>query len=194
MRRFIIGAAALAGLAATPVVCLAADTYTLDPMHIWVTFGIKHGAWGSTVLGRFDKAEGEIILDRDDVTKSSVKATVDATTINTNFAKRDSDLKGPDFLNAAEFPTMTFVSTKIEKTGDKTGTITGNLTLAGVTKPVVLNATFDGEAPMGPNKIDHLGFSATGDLDVNDFQIKKAIQFHFGPKVEIRIEVEANKK
>jgi len=83
---------------------------------------------------------------------------------------------------------MTFVSTKIERTGDKTGTITGNLTLTGITKPMVLNATFVGEAP------GHVGFSAVGEIDINDYQMKKAIQFRFGPKIEIRIEAEANKK
>jgi polyisoprenoid-binding protein YceI len=192
MRRFMIRTAVLAGLAALPAASFAAETYTLDPAHVWVTFGIKHGPFGATVLGRFDRASGEIVFDRDDVTRSSVRATVDATTINTNFARRDADLKGPDFLNAAEFPAMTFVSTKIEKTGDKTGVITGNLTLAGVTKPMVLKATFDGEAPMGPT--NHVAFSAFGEIDINDFQIKKAIQFHFGPKIEIRIEAEANRK
>lgn len=192
MRQFIIGTVVLAGLAVMPAASFAAETYTLDPQHVWVTFGIKHGPFGATVLGRFDRASGEIVFDRDDVTRSSVKATVDATTINTNFARRDADLKGPDFLNAAEFPTMTFVSTKIEKTGDKTGVITGNLTLAGVTKPMALKATFDGEAPMGPT--NHIAFSAFGEIDINDFQIKKAIQFRFGPKIEIRIEDEANRK
>jgi polyisoprenoid-binding protein YceI len=127
-----------------PAATFAAEIYAIDPAHIWVTFGIKHGPAGATVLGRFDRASGEIVFDRDDVTKSSVKASVDATTINTNFRQRDADLKGPDFLNAAEFPAMTFVSTKIEKTGDRTGIITGNLTLAGVTKPFALKATFDG--------------------------------------------------
>jgi polyisoprenoid-binding protein YceI len=174
-----------------PAASFAAETYTIDPTHIWVTFGIKHAKW-ATVLGRFDRAGGEIVFDRDDVTKSGVKATVDATTINTNFARRDADLKGPDFLNAAEFPVITFVSTKIERTSDKTGTIIGNLTLTGITKPMALKATFAGEAPMGPT--NHVGFSAVGEIDINDYQIKKAIQFGFGPKIEIRIEAEANKK
>jgi polyisoprenoid-binding protein YceI len=197
MRQFIIGSAvlaglALAGLAAAPAVSVAAETYAIDPAHVFVTFGIKHGPFGATVLGRFDKADGEIVFDRDDVTRSSVKASVAATSIDTNFARRDADLKGPDFLNAAEFPVMTFVSTKVEKTGDKTGIITGNLTLAGVTKPLALKATFAGEAPAGG--ADHVGFSAVGEIDINDFQIKKAIQFRFGPKIEIRIEAEANRR
>ena len=192
MRQFIIGSVVLAGLAMMPAASFAAETYAIDPVHIWVTFAIKHGPAGAMVLGRFDRASGEIVFDRDDVTRSSVKAAVDAKTINTNFAQRDADLRGPDFLNAAEFPVMTFVSTKIEKTGDKTGIITGNLTLTGITKPVALKATFAGEAPMGPT--NHVGFSAAGEIDINDFQMKKAIQFRFGPKIEIRIEAEANKK
>jgi polyisoprenoid-binding protein YceI len=191
MRRFIIGSIALASLAAVPSASFAAETYAIDPAHIWVTFGIKHGPW-AIVLGRFDKVSGDIVLDRDDVTKSSVKATIDANTINTNFAKRDADLKGPDFLNVAEFPVITFESTKVERTGDKTGTITGNLSLAGITKPMVLHAVFDGEGQLQSNT--HVGFSSTGEIDINDFQIKKAIQFRFGPKIEVRIEAEANKK
>jgi polyisoprenoid-binding protein YceI len=194
MKQFIIGSVVLATLAVMPVYslpALAAETYTIDPQHIWVTFGIKHGPW-AVVLGRFDRASGEIVFDRDDVTKSGVKASVDARSINTNFARRDADLKGPDFLNAAEFPAMTFVSTKVEKTGDKSGTITGDLTIAGVKKPVALKVTFAGEAPMGP--INHVGFSAVGEIDINDYRIKKAIEFGFGPKIELRIEAEANKK
>jgi polyisoprenoid-binding protein YceI len=191
MKRFIIGSVLLAPLAAMPVASFAAETYTIDPQHIWVTFGIKHGPWAA-VLGRFDRATGEIVFDRDDVTKSSVKASVDTRSINTNFARRDADLKGPDFLNAAEFPAMTFVSTKVEKTGDKTGTITGDLTIANVKKPVALKVTFAGEAPMGPT--NHVGFSAVGEIDINDYRIRKAIEFGFGPKIEIRIEAEANRK
>jgi polyisoprenoid-binding protein YceI len=191
MRRFIIKSVVLAGLAMMPAASFAAETYVIDPAHVWVTFSIKHGPW-ATALGRFDRAGGEIVFDRDDVTKSSVKATVEATTINTNFARRDADLKGPDFLNAAEFPTITFVSTKIERTGDRTGIITGDLTLTGITKPVAFKATFAGEAPMGPT--NHVGFSAVGEIDINDYQLSKAIQFRFGPKIEIRIEVEANRK
>src|SRR5262249_25628087 len=114
MRRIIIGFVVLAGLAVVPAASFAAEPYSIEPVHVWVTFAIKHGPW-ATVLGRFDRASGEIVFDRDDVTKSGVKATVDATTINTNFARRDADLKSPDFLNAAEFPVITFVSTKIER-------------------------------------------------------------------------------
>jgi polyisoprenoid-binding protein YceI len=181
----------LAGLAMMPATSFAAEIYAIDPAHVWVTFGIKHGPFGATALGRFDRAGGEIVFDRDDVTRSSVKASVDATSISTNFARRDADLKGPDFLNAAEFPAITFVSTRIERTGENTGTITGNLTIAGVTKPMTLKAAFAGDAP---GAAGHIGFSAIGEIDINDFQIKKAIQFRFGPKIEIRIEVEANRK
>jgi polyisoprenoid-binding protein YceI len=189
MRQFIIGSAVLAGLAAVPA---AAETYAIDTAHVFVTFGIKHGPFGATVLGRFDRASGEIVFDRNDVTKSSVRASIDPNSIDTNFPRRDADLKGPDFLNTAEFPAMTFVSTKVEKTGDRTGTITGDLTLAGVTKPLVLKTTFAGDAPGGP--ANHIGFSAVGEIDINDFQIKNAIKNRFGPKIEIRIEAEANRK
>jgi polyisoprenoid-binding protein YceI len=192
MRRFIIGSAVLAGLAVAPAASVAADVYAIDPAHVFVTFGIKHGPFGASVLGRFDRAGGEIVFDRDDVSRSSVKAAVDATTISTGFPRRDADLKGPDFLNAAEFPAITFVSTRVEKTGDRTGTITGDLTLMGVTKPLVLKATFAGDAPSGP--ASHVGFSAAGEIDINEFQIRKAIQFGFGPKIEIRIEAEANRR
>jgi len=191
MKRFIIGSVMLASFVAMPVASFAAETYVIDPQHIWVTFGIKHGPW-AVVLGRFDRASGEIVFDRDDVTKSGVRASVDTRSINTNFARRDSDLKGPDFLNAGEFPAMTFVSTKVEKTGDKTGTITGDLTIATVKRPMALKVTFVGEAPMGPT--NHVGFSAVGEIDINDYRIRKAVEFGFGPKIEIRIEAEANRK
>ncbi len=114
--------------------------------------------------------------------------------INTNQKARDDHLRSPDFFNAAEFPSMTFESTAIEKTGDKTGKITGNLTLLGVSKPVTLNAAWNAEAPYPfAENIIRTGFSATGAISPADFGMTKVVEFGMGPEVNLMIEVEADR-
>src|SRR5262245_59305491 len=116
----------------------AADSYKIDPQHAWVSFAINHAGW-SNALGKFRTFSGDIVFDKNEVKNRSVKAEIDATSIDTNFTDRDHDLNSPDFLNTAEFPKITFESTGVEKTGDKTGKITGTLTIIGVAKPVTLD-------------------------------------------------------
>lgn len=93
--------------------------------------------------GTFKKWEGEVMLDRDDVTKSSVNVSIDVSSIDTRIEKRDEHLKGADFFDVAKFPKITFKSTKVEKTGDKTLKLIGDLTMHGVTKSVTLPVTID---------------------------------------------------
>lgn len=172
-----------------------ADTYEIDPQHAWVTFKIGHTGW-SNAHGLFRTVSGKIVFDKADVTKSSVQVDIDATSISTNFAQRDSDLQSPDFLNASEFPTITFASTAVEKTGDKTGKVTGDLTIAGISKPVTLDVTWNGESPLPWDKNTvKTGFSASGAFNVVDaFGMKKAAEFGLGPTIDIDIDVEAFKK
>lgn len=164
----------------------AADSYKIDPVHTWVNFTVSHGGWAAAT-GQFRSVSGEIQFDEDEVTKSSVQVQIDASSVDTNNDARDKHLSSPDFFNSAEFPKITFESTSIEKTGDNTGTITGNLSMLGVSKPVMLNATF--------NKADDgkVGFSAVGELTPADFGMAKVAGFGMGPNVKFTIEVEAKK-
>jgi polyisoprenoid-binding protein YceI len=147
-------------------------TWKIDPVHSGIEFRIAH-LGVSHVSGSFSKPTGIIHWDEKDIAHSSVEATIDATTVNTNQDARDTHLKSPDFFNVAQFPTITFKSTSVKKEDGKIKLV-GDLTLAGVTKPVTL--TVDG--PATPQKGMHdtivSGFSATGTLSRKDF--------NFGPK------------
>lgn len=172
----------------------AADTYQVDPQHAWVSFTINHAGWANA-HGSFDTVSGSIGFDREDVSKSSVSIAVETSSLDTGFADRDRDLLSPDFFNADEFAQITFVSTAIEKTGDNTGRVTGDLTLVGVTKSITLDATFNGEAalPWDANVIK-AGFTASGSFLPADFGMNKVTEFGLGPEVKITIDVEAFKQ
>jgi polyisoprenoid-binding protein YceI len=170
-----------------------ADSYKIDPDHVWVTFTIGHAGW-SNAHGIFHKVNGTLTLDKAAPAKSAVALEIDSNSIDTNSSQRDSDIKTPDFLNLAEFPSITFKSTKIEPTDDKHAKVTGDISIAGVSKPVTLNATFNKEAPLPWDaKTIKIGFSATGVIALADFAQKKALSFGLGPELNLAIDLEAVK-
>ncbi|MBY5852762.1 YceI family protein [Rhizobium ruizarguesonis] len=172
----------------------AADTYDVDPTHAWVSFKINHAGW-SNAHGIFKTVGGTISFDKEDIAKSSISLKLDANSIDTNFDQRDSDLKSPDFLNVEEFPDVTFTSTKIEKTGDKTAKVSGDLSLAGTVKAVTLDVTWNAESPLPWDaKTVKTGFSATGKFNGLDFGLKKLTDFGLGPDLALDIDIEAIKK
>ena len=146
----------------------AGDMFALDKPHTQIKFSVNRGGW-SRVAGWFEKFDGAINFDQANVANSSVEATISTASINTGFAKRDAHLRSPDFFNAKEFPNMTFKSTKVEKTGAKTGKMMGNLTLLGVTKPVTLEVTFNRLAAHPRNKKTFAGFTARGKIKRSDY-------------------------
>ncbi|WP_246688493.1 MULTISPECIES: YceI family protein [unclassified Mesorhizobium] len=192
--RKLIAALAFAGASMLTSAAFA-DNYEIDGQHAWVTFTIKHGIYG-IAHGQFDAVKGSIVMDKADVTKSSVKAEIDVGSIHTAFDQRDNDLKGPDFFNAAEFPAISFESTKVEKVDDKTGKVTGNLTISGVSKEVTLDVKLLNEAPAPWDAtLTKAAFSATGKVSTADFPMAKAAGgFGLGPEVDIVIDLEAVKK
>lgn len=142
-------------------------TYTIDPQHSQVDFGIKHMGI-STVHGRFAIAGGTVNLDEKNVAGSSVTATINVTSVDTGEAARDKHLNSPDFFDTAKFPTATFQSTKIVKTGEGYDVV-GNLQLHGVTKPVTLHMDAPSKEQIGMDKLPHRGFSATTTIHRQDF-------------------------
>ena len=172
-----------------------ADNYAIDGQHSWITFTIKHGIY-AVAHGQFDTVSGDIVFDKKNVAKSSVKAEIAVDSIHTAFDQRDSDLKGPDFFNAAEFPKITFDSTKVDKVGEQEGKVTGNLTIGGVSKEVTLDVVLVNEAPAPWDAtLTKAAFTATGKLSTNDFSLGKAAAgFGLGPDVEIVLDLEAVKK
>ena len=185
--------ALLAGLvAAGPA--FAADNYEIDPTHAWVSFKTNHGSWAKA-HGMFKAVSGTISFDKEDVTKSTLDVTIEAASVDTGHEQRDVHLKSPDYLNVEEFPQITFKSTAIEKTGDNTAKVTGDLTMVGTTKPVTLDVTFNGEAPLPWDaNVIKSGFSATGTVNGVEFGISKMTDFGLGPDLELSIDVEATKK
>ncbi len=180
-------------LAAVPALALAGtSTWTINPAHSHTGFAVKHLVI-STVRGEFGKTTGSVVLDDQDITRSTVEATIDATTINTRVPDRDTHLKSPDFFDVAKYPTLTFKSTKVEKAGDGKLKVTGNLTLHGVTKPI----TLDVEGPTGEIKDPwgntRRGLSATAKLNRKDFGLAWSKMVEAGPVVgdEVSIDLEA---
>jgi polyisoprenoid-binding protein YceI len=170
-------------------------TWKLDPSHTLVEFSAKH-LMITTVKGRFTDVEGVIHADEQDVTKSSVEATLKAVSIDTRTEQRDNHLRSADFLEVEKYPDITFRSTRIEGTR-KEFKLTGDLTIRGVTKPVTLDVTFEGQTkdPWGGERV---GFSASGKIDRREFGLTwnvvlEAGGLTVGNDIKINIEVEAVK-
>ncbi len=152
----------------TGVMSAQATQWKIDPMHSEADFAIKHMAI-STVHGSFHGLSGVITFDPANLTKSSVEATIPVETVDTGVASRDTDLKSPRFFDATKFPTMTFKSNSVHKAGDHYD-VTGDLTLHGVTKQVVLKLEEPGKEQPGMDKKSvHRGFTATTTINRQDF-------------------------
>lgn len=115
----------------------AADTYTIDPIHSSVIFKVKHMGV-SWIYGRFNDVSGEIVWSPEDLSKHSIKAKVKAASVDTNSSARDKDLRGPDFFDTANFPTITFESTGVKESGTDKFEVSGKLTMHGVSKSITI--------------------------------------------------------
>lgn len=190
MKTFISAAVLFASLTSVPAFA-APVAYKVDPAHTSVAFIVNHLGF-SNLIGRFNTSTADLSFDKDAVEKSSLSVTIDAASVDTNHAKRDEHLRSPDFFNAKEFPKLTFKSSKIEKTGDNTGTLTGDFTMLGVTKPVVLTVTFNKEGVSAASKMETAGFSARGTIKRSDFGMKYGVPY-IGDDIQLLIEAEAIK-
>lgn len=168
-------------------------TYEIDPAHTSVTFSVRH-MMVSNVKGEFRKTSAIVKYDPDNPANSSVDATIDASSIATRDDQRDAHLKSADFLDVANFPTITFRSTKIQPDAGG-GKITGNLTIHGVTREITLDVegpTPEIKDPWGKQRI---GASATGKLSRKDFGLVWNASLEtggvlVGDEVKISIEME----
>jgi polyisoprenoid-binding protein YceI len=187
----IVRSLALA-LVALPAFALAADTWNVDGAHSQTSFTVKH-LLISTVRGEFAKTEGKVVLDETDITRSTVEASIDVASISTRDEKRDGHLKSPDFFDAAKFPKLTFKSTKVEKAGEGLK-VTGDLTMHGVTKPVVLDVTGPTKEIKDPWGLARRGVSATGKLNRKDFGVSYGPDAVVSDQVTITIDAELVKE
>ncbi len=156
-------------VAAAPLAMAQTSTWKADPYHSEVDFTVTH--LGITnVHGRFGKVDATLQWDEADPAKSSVQATIDVTGVDTGVTPRDNDLKSDHFFDVAHFPTASFASTSVEKTGSGLE-VKGNLTLKGVTKPVVLHVSGPTGPVNGMDKKPHMGFAAKTTVKRSDFGI-----------------------
>jgi len=175
----------------------APKKYVIDPAHLSIGFLVDHAGYGK-VLGMFRKAKGEVTFDEETKTLSAVTVVVDTESVFSNHEKRDEHLRSPDFLNAGEFPEMTFTLTGSSATGDKTGTVTGALELLGRKLPITLDVTLNkaAEYPFGGglfgSKPYALGISARGAFNRSTYGMTYGVeQGWVGDTVEMIIEFEA---
>lgn len=159
-----------ASLAAHPAVAADSDQWKIDPSHSGASFSVRH-MMISNVKGDFGDVAGKVTYDGKNLSKASVQATIDATTIDTNEAKRDEHLKGDDFLNVKKFPELKFVSTKVVPKKDGSFDLIGNLTMHGVTKKVTLKGEPLTKAIKDPYGNTRMGASATTKVNRKDFGI-----------------------
>ncbi len=175
---------------------MTTSKWTFDLVHSGVHFSVRHLVV-SKVRGQFKKWGGTFLFDPADPTRSTVDIEIDAASIDTNEPKRDEHLRSGDFLLASEHPTITFKSGKIDKKSDEHFEVHGDLSIRGVTKPVVLEVELGGTVkdPWGG---DRVGFTAALSIDRKDYGVSWNQTLDHGgvavgDKIEISIEVEAIK-
>lgn len=175
---------------------MAKETWKFDPSHSNVGFSVRH-LMVAKVRGHFSSWNGTLEVDEENPAASHVEVSIDAGSIDTKEADRDKHLKSADFLNADEFPHITFKSTKVERKGKTDLLVTGDLTIRGTTRPVTLDVEYAGRAkdPWGGERA---GFSATTSINRKDFGLEWNVAletggFLVGDKVDIVLEIEAIK-
>lgn len=197
MSRFcrLAPAVALVVLALAPAARAEKETFVLDKAHTEIGFKVRH--FVSKVGGRFTKFDGSIEIDRANPAAGAVHLKIDAASIDTGNPKRDGHLNTPDFFDTAKFPEITFDSTKIVAKGKDAYDVTGNLTMKGVTKPVVLTVAANGFASDGHGG-QKAGFDVAGKINRKDFGVNwNSIvdgNAMLADEVDVLITVEANKK
>lgn len=174
-----------------------AATFEIDPVHTTVQFAVRH-MMVSNVRGTFGKVSGTVNLDETDPSKSSIQATIDATSIDTREPKRDAHLKSPDFLDVANHPTITFKSKRVTKVADDTYQVLGDLTIHGVTKEAVLDVEGSPRTVTDPSGTPKVGGSAHTKINRKDFGItwSKSLDgggVMVGDDIDITIDVELKK-
>ena len=184
-------------LAALAAPAFAQSSWEIDPAHSNVQFGVRH-MMISTVHGKFTKFTATATGDEKDAAHAGVQASIDVASIDTGDEKRDAHLKTADFFDAEKFPTITFKSTKVEAAGDRRFKLHGDLTMHGVTKPVVLDVEATPEVK-GMRGETRAGARATTKINRKDFGISWSKSMDgggvvVGDEVEVTIDVEAVKK
>jgi polyisoprenoid-binding protein YceI len=199
LARALLGATLLTAIACTPVRVLTHSVsqnemrvpvgrYQVDPNHTSITFDIDHFKYSRFTI-RFDRKQGQLDWNEGGLDRSTAAITIDAASIDTNVPLLDKMVKGADMLDVSRYPEIRFASTRFERTGESRGTLTGDLTIRGVTQPVTLDVTFNGFAPDPLTKQDTLGFSAEGHFSRAKFGLSTWYPA-VGDDIHVRIQAE----
>lgn len=194
MKHFLSTAALIAATSLTAPAVAASEAFVLAPGHSQILFTYNHGGF-STTYGMFSGFTGDIMFDAEDPAASSVSVTFPASSMITGFDARTGHfLNSGDFFKVEDYPDVTFVSTGIEVTGDDTANITGDLTLNGVTKSIVLDAKLNQQTDEYPFPPDQgkkaMGFDASVTLIRSDYNLGMFAPF-IPEEIPVQISVEA---
>jgi polyisoprenoid-binding protein YceI len=179
-------------MAATVTTPKRTSTWNLDPTHTLVEFSAKHMVF-ATVKGRFDRATASIVLDEGNLDASSVSATIESASLNSGVEQRDAHLKGADFLDVENYPSISFVSRGVESSSADRARILGDLTIRDVTRPVTLDTTFEGRGT-NPWGQEIASFHATARINRRDFGLTWNVALDQGGVLvgeEIRLAISA---
>jgi len=201
LRRLALATALVASMAAPAALAqttnadpaaVQAGTFKLDPAHSKITWSVNHFGF-STYVGQFGHTDATLTLDPKNLGATALEVTVDAASLGTLNAALDNQVKSKNFLDVAQFATATFHATKVTRTGERTADIAGDLTLHGVTKPIVVQARFNqaGRNPVDPTY--RLGFAGTAKLMRSDFGMTYMLPT-LGDEVTLTIEAEFRKQ
>jgi polyisoprenoid-binding protein YceI len=181
-----LSAGAFAAPAAAP-----AGSYKIDPLHSGAFFEVGHMGGVSRFMGRFNDLSGDLVVDAPE--KSKINVAIKTDSVNTNVEALDKHLKSPDFFNAVQFPTMSFASTGVKLDANGEGSVAGNLTLHGVTKPVSFHLKQIG-AGKGMKGEQRVGYVATTTIKRTDFGMTYGVPGAATDEVDLKVNIEAVKQ
>ena len=179
----------LAAAIASSVTLAAPVDYKIDPTHTATVFSWNHFGF-STPSANFTDIQGTIKVDNAKPSNSSVEVTIPLSSVNTNVVALDKEFQEEAWFNAAKYPNITFKSTKVETKDKKHFKITGDLTVKGITKPVVLDAVLNGQGEHPMLKVPAIGFNATTSFNRSDFGLGSYVPM-VGDKITVNITTEA---
>ena len=181
-----------AGNPSRRVTAESSGAYTLDKSHASIVFSIKHLGF-SDYIGRINEFDAQLNLDGNNPANSRLSVTINPASADTNNAELESKLDGENYFNVAKFPEITFISTEVKPTSRTRGTVTGDLTMLGITRPVTLDVTLNGVGLNSYANAYTVGFSATGTLRRSDWGMKTLVP-QVSDEVRLIISAEFNRK
>lgn len=170
----------------------AAETYEVDAVHSGVHFRVSHLS-ASMFQGRFNDVSGSLTFDENAPEKASINLEVKAGSVDTRNEQLDGHIESPDFLNAKQFPVITFKSKSFKKKGDNTYEVTGDFTLRGKTKEVTVEAEHIGSSNMGQFG-PRIGFSTSFTINRRDFDVNYGTNEAVGDEITLIVDIEGAKK